>query len=163
MLWNDCFGRRLPPYGTQILSCWKSIRWIILPPYPSYPFMSCLHDTVDLVVRHGSWRDASEGLQSAAWWLDSPIYRPMAKPKQGFIGWNKSLGARCRFFVEFWHFGLRRLWMSPDAILPHLTSDQTLRCENAWHFITHVLVYMTPSQYLTHPHAYQAVNTYWKR
>ena len=93
---------------------------------------------------HGSWRDASEGLQSAAWWLDSPIYRPMAKPKQGFIGWNKSLGARCRFSVEFWHFGLRRLWMSPDAILPHLTSDQTLRCENASHFITHVLVCMTP-------------------
>ena len=73
---------------------------------------------------HGSWRDASEGLQSAAWWLDSPIYRPMAKPKQGFIGWNKSLGARCRFSAEFWHFGLRRLWMSPDAILPHLTSDR---------------------------------------
>ena len=114
---------------------------------------------------HGSWRDASEGLQSAAWWLDSPIYRPMAKPKQGFIGWNKSLGARpiAVFLLNFGILGFvgfewARMWSCRTWLL-----TKTLRCENASHFITHVLAYMTPSQYLTHPHAYQAVNTYWKR
>ena len=107
---------------------------------------------------HGSWRDASEGLQSAAWWLDSPIYRPMAKPKQGFIGWNKSLGARpiAVFLLNFGILGFvgfewARMWSCRTWLLTKRWDVKMLRISSlmyslTWHHhnTSHILTHIKP-------------------
>ena len=117
----------------------------VLLAWHSRPWLAC----------HGSWRDASEGLQSAAWWLDSQYIGQWPNPSRALSDGISPLRPVAVFFVEFWHFGLRRLWMSPDAILPHLTSDQrrwdvkmlrisslmysfTWHHHNTWRILTHI-------------------------
>ena len=58
-------------------------------------------------------------------WICLANSEKMAKPKQDFIGWNKSLGdpwCTLPFLLNFWHFGLGRLWTSPrcDSAAPDL-------------------------------------------